>query len=141
MTMAAVVESAAQPDGADDGPADAGCGDVLQRIFRGAADGGRDLVIGNPAVEKLARAKTSPVARSIAFPDGGLYVLADSQPSRRRLVVDAGPQGTGRSGHGHADALSLRLTMDGRRWLVDSGAASTFERSRGSERASRDWCA
>jgi hypothetical protein len=79
-------------------------------------------LFGNQAVEKLARAKTSPVARSIAFPDGGLYVLADSQPYPQAMVVDAGPQGTGRSGHGHADALSLRLTMDGRRWLVDSGS-------------------
>ena len=85
-------------------------------------------LFGNQAVEKLARAKTSPVARSIAFPDGGLYVLADSQPYAQAMVVDAGPQGTGRSGHGHADALSLRLTMDGRRWLVDSGAASTFRK-------------
>jgi hypothetical protein len=38
------------------------------------------------------------------------------------MVVDAGPQGVGRSGHGHADALSLRLTMDDRRWLVDAGS-------------------
>src|ERR1700730_5544709 len=38
------------------------------------------------------------------------------------MVIDAGPQGTGRSGHGHADALSLRLMMNGRRWLVDSGS-------------------
>ncbi len=79
-------------------------------------------LFGNQAVEKLARAKTSPVATSIAFPDGGLYVLADSQPYPQAMVVDAGPQGTGRSGHGHADALSLRLTMGGRRWLVDSGS-------------------
>jgi hypothetical protein len=79
-------------------------------------------LFGNPAVEKLGRVKASPVARSIAFPDGGLYVLADSQPYAQAMVVDAGPQGTGRSGHGHADALSLRLTMDGRRWLVDSGS-------------------
>ncbi len=79
-------------------------------------------LFGNQAVEKLARAKTSPVATSTAFPDGGLYVLADSQPYAQAMVVDAGPQGTGRSGHGHADALSLRLTMDGRRWLVDSGS-------------------
>ena len=40
----------------------------------------------------------------------------------RRMMVDAGPQGIGRSGHGHADALSVRLTMAGRRWLVDSGS-------------------
>jgi hypothetical protein len=79
-------------------------------------------LFGNQAVEKLSRAKTSPVAHSIAFPDGGLYVLADSQPYPQAMAVDAGPQGTGRSGHGHADALSLRLTMDGRRWLVDSGS-------------------
>ena len=83
-------------------------------------------LFGNQAVEKLARAhlstQTSPAARSLAFPDGGLYVLADSQPYAQAMVVDAGPQGVGRSGHGHADALSLRLTMDGRRWLVDSGS-------------------
>jgi hypothetical protein len=79
-------------------------------------------LFGNKAVEKLLRARTSPAAHSLAFPDGGLYVLADSQPYAQAMVVDAGPQGVGRSGHGHADALSLRLTMDGRRWLVDSGS-------------------
>jgi len=83
-------------------------------------------LFGNQAVEELARAdssaRTSPVAHSVAFPDGGLYVLADSQPYAQAMVVDAGPQGVGRSGHGHADALSLRLTMDGRRWLVDAGS-------------------
>jgi hypothetical protein len=79
-------------------------------------------LFGNQAAEKLPRAKTSPVTGSIAFPDGGLYVLADLQPYAQAMMVDAGPQGTARSGHGHADALSLRLTMDGRRWLVDSGS-------------------
>ncbi|MGA2234464.1 MAG: alginate lyase family protein [Terriglobales bacterium] len=79
-------------------------------------------LFGNQAVEKLAHAKANPAARSLAFPDGGLYVLADSQPYAQAMVVDAGPQGVGRSGHGHADALSLRLTMDGRRWLVDAGS-------------------
>ncbi len=78
-------------------------------------------LFGDQAVAKLARARTTSAARSVAFPDGGLYVLADSQPYPQAMVVDAGPQGEGRSGHGHADALSLRLTMDGRRWLVDAG--------------------
>jgi hypothetical protein len=82
-------------------------------------------LFGNQAVEKLSsahsRAQTT-AARSVAFPDGGLYVLADSQPYAQAMVVDAGPQGVGRSGHGHADALSVRLTMDGRRWLVDAGS-------------------
>ena len=78
-------------------------------------------------------------ARSTAFPDGGLYVFADSQPYAQAMAVDAGPQGVGRSGHGHADALSLRLTMDGRRWLVDAGTRRLhFEGSRGSKHISRD---
>ena len=79
-------------------------------------------LFGKQAVEKLSRAHTRPKVHSVAFPDGGLYVLADSQPYAQAMVVDAGPQGVGRSGHGHADALSLRLTMDGRRWLVDAGS-------------------
>jgi heparinase II/III-like protein len=79
-------------------------------------------LFGNQSVEGLSKTQMPPAARSIAFPDGGLYVLADSQPYPQTMVVDAGPQGVGRSGHGHADALSLRLTMDGQRWLVDSGS-------------------
>jgi len=86
-------------------------------------------LFGDPAVDKLMSAETGTEtetkpkpARSLAFPDGGIYVLADSQPYAQAMVVDAGPQGVGRSGHGHADALSLRLTMDERRWLVDSGS-------------------
>jgi hypothetical protein len=79
-------------------------------------------LFGNQAVEELSKAEPSPTTHSVAFPDGGLYVLADSQPYAQAMVVDAGPQGVGRSGHGHADALSLRLTMNGRRWLVDAGS-------------------
>jgi hypothetical protein len=85
-------------------------------------------LFGNQAVEGFSTAQTNPAAHSIAFPDGGLYVLADSQPFPQTMVVDAGPQGVGRSGHGHADALSLRLTMDGRRWLVDSGSGVYISR-------------
>ncbi|MGA2964803.1 MAG: alginate lyase family protein [Terriglobales bacterium] len=83
-------------------------------------------LFGNRAVEKLERAhsckQTTAAAHSVAFSDGGLFGLADSQPFAHLMVLDAGPQGVGRAGHGHADALSLRLTMDGRRWLVDSGS-------------------
>ena len=83
-------------------------------------------LFGNRAVDALSKTRspqpTSAPLRSIAFPDGGLYVLADSDPYPQAMIVDAGPQGVGRSGHGHADALSVRLVMDGRRWLVDSGS-------------------
>jgi len=58
---------------------------------------------------------------SQSFPDGGLYLAASSEPFAQQMVIDAGPQGTGRSGHGHADALSVKLAFGGRSWLVDAG--------------------
>lgn len=79
-------------------------------------------IFGESAVSRLSERAENPAARSAAFPDGGLYILADSQPYAYQMVVDGGPQGIGRCGHGHADALSVRLTLDGRRWLVDAGS-------------------
>src|SRR5258708_12075807 len=58
---------------------------------------------------------------SQAFEAGGLYVMAGADPCPQLMMVDAGPQGVGRSGHGHADALSVRFTVDGHRCLVDPG--------------------
>lgn len=77
-------------------------------------------LFGERAVAELAE-KNKPALQSAAFPDGGLYVLADAEPWAQAMAIDAGPQGVGRCGHGHADALSVRLTMKGARWLVDSG--------------------
>ena len=77
---------------------------------------------GQEAVDAFAHQSAHPAPLSAAFPGGGVYVLADSQPYAQAMVVDAGPQGVGRCGHGHADALSVRLTMDGQRWLVDAGS-------------------
>lgn len=75
---------------------------------------------------EAARASTpseTPLA-SGPFADSGLYVIADQHPIPQQAVLDAGPQGTGRSGHGHADALSMKLSFGGRRWLIDSGTFS-----------------
>ena len=71
---------------------------------------------------QLAEAAAPATPASAAFPDGGLYILSDAAPDARQIAVDAGPHGVGRSGHGHADALSLRMAVNGRRWLVDSGS-------------------
>jgi hypothetical protein len=79
-------------------------------------------LFGDEAVGKLNGPRANQAVVSPAFPDGGIYVMADTQPYPQTMTIDAGPQGIGRSGHGHADALSLRLTMNGRRWLVDSGS-------------------
>jgi hypothetical protein len=64
-----------------------------------------------------------PGAEPKAFEAGGIYVMGaapDGHPAQQ-LAMDAGPQGTGRSGHGHADALSVRAGI-GRRWLIDPGS-------------------
>src|ERR1035438_10255352 len=79
-------------------------------------------LFGERAVDELSSENSNESVQSVAFPDGGLYVLADSHPYRQTMVVDAGPHGVDRAGHGHADALSVRLTMDEQRWLVDSGS-------------------
>jgi hypothetical protein len=60
-------------------------------------------------------------AESEAFPSGGIYLINDCQPDAQQLAIDAGPQGTARSGHGHADALSVRFLLGGRRLLIDPG--------------------
>ncbi|HXJ95593.1 MAG TPA: alginate lyase family protein [Terriglobia bacterium] len=58
---------------------------------------------------------------SKSFEAGGLYVIAGSRCESGQLVIDAGPQGIGRSGHGHADALSVSVSVGGRRCLVEPG--------------------
>ena len=60
--------------------------------------------------------------KSAAFIDGGLYVMASGGDAPSQMLIDAGPQGNGNSGHGHADALSVRLWTKERRWLVDPGS-------------------
>jgi len=59
-----------------------------------------------------------------AFPDGGYYVLGRGlgTPDEVRAVVDAGPLGfLSIAGHGHADCLSVTLSVRGREQLVDPG--------------------
>ena len=79
-------------------------------------------LLGQQALPSTAHQPCSrPQTKSQSFRDGGLYVAGSSEPFEQQMVIDAGPQGTGRSGHGHADALSVKLAFDGRRWLVDAG--------------------
>jgi hypothetical protein len=58
------------------------------------------------------------------FADGGYYILGDrlGQPDELRAIVDAGPLGyLGIAAHGHADCLSLLLSVAGRELLIDPG--------------------
>ena len=64
---------------------------------------------------------------SRAFPDSGYYILgtAFGSPEEIRLVADAGPLGyLSIAAHGHADALSIVLSVGGHEVLVDPGTYS-----------------
>jgi hypothetical protein len=78
-------------------------------------------LFGDKAIQSLAKPYPKPAATSKAFEAGGIYLINDHEPCPQQLMIDAGPQGAGRSGHGHADALSIRFSLDGRRFLVDPG--------------------
>lgn len=58
------------------------------------------------------------------FDEGGYYLLGRrfGEPDEIKLIADAGELGyLGIAAHGHADALSLRLSVAGRPMLVDRG--------------------
>lgn len=61
---------------------------------------------------------------SAALTESGIYVMSASSPVQQQLVIDAGPQGQGWAGHGHADALSIQLSIGGKPILVDPGTFS-----------------
>jgi len=78
-------------------------------------------LFGAEAIQCTAESGNPSHAPSVySFTDGGIYIAASQNPSQQ-MVIDAGPQGTGRSGHGHADALSIKLSFSERPWLVDAG--------------------
>jgi hypothetical protein len=79
-------------------------------------------LFGEQALSWVSQSSDSPPSpNSQSFEDGGLYIAGSSEPFPQQMVIDAGPQGTGRSGHGHSDALSVKLAFGGRSWLVDAG--------------------
>lgn len=64
-----------------------------------------------------------PVGGLISFPDGGYTLLRGSCGGRdAAALLDHGPLGyLSIAAHGHADALSLLLSLDGRPVLIDPG--------------------
>jgi len=67
------------------------------------------------------RSLQQPTATSIALEHSGIYVMSSQSPLTRQLVINAGPHGAGRSGHRHADALSVQLAVNGQPLLIDPG--------------------
>ena len=81
-------------------------------------------VFGDKAVEVFGNPHSQPPPASKAFEAGGIYLINDHEPFAQQMMIDGGPQGTGRSGHGHADALSIRLSLGRHRFLVDPGTCT-----------------
>jgi Heparinase II/III-like protein/Heparinase II/III N-terminus len=80
---------------------------------------------GEPAISSLTQTNCDDQKlASVAFESGGIYVMASSEPYAGQMIIDAGPQGNPNSGHRHADALAVRASLDGCRWLVDAGTYS-----------------
>ncbi len=76
---------------------------------------------GQLKFHKLNALKSRPTVAN--FPDGG-YVIVRSETNsmHQHLVFDYGPIGLGRlAAHGHADALSIILHVNGEPVLIDSG--------------------
>lgn len=91
-------------------------------------------LLGEQAVSFLPGSSLSAPSRSQSFTDGGIYVSAGPESSSQQIVIDAGPLGAMRAGHGHADALSVQYSAGGRHCLIDSGTFSYM--SPGNERNS-----
>lgn len=84
---------------------------------------GKDTLMGFEALRKESR----PLSLPIVFEEGGYGVLGRNPtgPQEVRLVFDAGPLGyLGIAAHGHADALSVLLSVAGQPILVDPGTYS-----------------
>lgn len=81
-------------------------------------------LLGLPAIAQWQQVRPEKDERRlIHFPDGGYAVVHCAVNERAHyLVFDAGPLGLDRmASHGHADALSLILSVAGQPVLIDSG--------------------
>jgi Heparinase II/III-like protein/Heparinase II/III N-terminus len=77
-----------------------------------------------PAQYKCTRAIQAPppASRSRSFAEGG-YVVMRSGWTRdaHQMIFDVGPLSSPKSGHGHADLLSIQCSAFGEPYLVDAG--------------------
>lgn len=79
-------------------------------------------VLGVEGVDQFDSLKsTPPPLVSTALETSGFYFMSSAEPVPQQMLIDAGPQGAGSGGHGHADALSVQLLCGNRVLLQDSG--------------------
>jgi len=79
-------------------------------------------LLGPRGLADYDRLQDSPAPpESVGLAESGVYVMMSAEASPRALVVDAGPLGGLKGGHGHADLLSCEWIHDGRPLLIDPG--------------------
>lgn len=78
-------------------------------------------LLGAEGLRKFEELRSEePSGASTALKDSGFYLMAEPETGQQ-LLIDAGPQGPGNAGHGHADALSIHLVGGGETLLMDPG--------------------
>lgn len=82
------------------------------------------LLGANAAKSFDAFAEVQGTTASVALVPSGIYVMSGSAKEQQQLVIDAGRQGYGWAGHGHADALSVQLAAGGKLLLTDPGTCT-----------------
>jgi hypothetical protein len=97
-------------------------------LYRGENAGRALWLFGASAVDAFERAPrrepaaARPPCATSSFREAGYFVQTMARDGREaRLLFDAGGMGLAGGGHGHADALSVILDVDGAPVLVDPG--------------------
>ncbi|HXM35377.1 MAG TPA: alginate lyase family protein [Pyrinomonadaceae bacterium] len=83
-------------------------------------------LLGAQGLAEFDRARAhQPDKQSVAFSDGGYYVMRDGWThDSNYMLLDSGPHGMNNCGHAHADALAFELAARGRTLLVDPGTCT-----------------
>ncbi len=80
-------------------------------------------LLGPDGLRRFDAVRPEPPAASLrVLPSGYAVMRSDATPAAPHLIADVGPLGCpASSGHGHADLLSLQLSIFGDPCLVDAG--------------------
>lgn len=93
--------------------------------FAHAAGGGAPellWLLGPSGLQRFDALERAPAAPTSRLLPSGYAVMRSGEPEGHALITDAGPLGCpSSSGHGHADLLSVQLSIFGDPCLVDAG--------------------
>lgn len=92
-----------------------------ERYVESISDQTLSCLISLEQIEKISEKPYYYNRKSICYPEGGVSILR-SEDGRALIGIDHGPLGFGSiAAHGHADALSFQMYLDGEAVFVDPG--------------------